>query len=131
MNTPSHRDGLSLAQKLYRHPVQGIMLAHHRYFAKEWELKAEAADQQTHNTPLSSEAYYNQHASTLPDIQVESDVPIHNTKTKLWDIYGIMTHITPHKCYYIKTPSGRIVIRNHCFLHHCVPAFIPLAPNAS
>ena len=125
-NTPSRRDGLSPAQKFYRHPVQDIIPAHHRSFAKEWQLEAEAAEQQTHNTSLSSETYYNQHTSTLPDIQVGSNVVIHNIRTKLWDIYGIVTHITPHRCYYIKTPSGRVLIRNCCFLRRRVPASIPL-----
>ena len=126
-NTPFCRDGLSPAQKLYRHPVQDIILAHRRSFAKEWQLKAEAAEQQAHKTSLSSETYYNQHASTLADIQVGFNVAIHNTRTKLWDKYGIVTHITSHRRYYIKTPSGRVLIRNHCFLHRHVPASIPLS----
>ena len=125
-NILSHRDGLSPAQKLYGHPGQDIIPAHCRSFAKEWQLKAEAAEQQAHNTLLSSETYYNQHASTLPDIQVGFNVAIHNTRTKFWDIYSIVTHINPHRHYYIKTPSGRVLIRNHHFLLRCVPASIPL-----
>ena len=100
-NTPSRRDALSPAQKFYGHSVQDILPAHRRSFAKKWQLKAESAEQQVSNTSLASEKYYNQHAHTLPDIQVGSNVAIHNTKTKLWDIYGIVTHITPHRCYYI------------------------------
>ena len=55
-----------------------------------------------------------------------SQISIHNARTKLWDIYGIVTHITPHRCYYIKTPSGRVLMRNCCFLCRCVPASTPL-----
>ena len=29
--------------------------------------------------------------------------------------------------HYYTTPSYRVLIRNRCFLHHCVPAFIPLS----
>ena len=125
-NILSRRDGLSPAQKLYGHPGQDIIPAHCRSFMKELQLKAEAAEQQAHNTLLSSKTYYNQIALPLPDIQVESNVTIHNTRTKLWDIYSIVTHINPHRYYYIKTPSGRVLIRNHHFLLHCVPASIPL-----
>ena len=126
--TPSHRDGLSphrsstdtLCKTSYH-------AAHGRSFAKEWQLKAKSAEQQASNTFLASEKYYNQHAHTLLDIQVESNVAIHNTRTKLWDIYGIVTHITPHRCYYVKTPSGRVLIRNRRFLRHRVPTSIPLS----
>ena len=81
---PGEMAYISPAQKLYRHSVQDIIPAHHRSFAKEWQLKAEAAGEQTHKTLLSSETYYNQQASILPDIQVESNVAIHiqhNNKT--------------------------------------------------
>ena len=34
-NTPSRKDGISPAQKLYGHPVQDILPAHHRSFLQE------------------------------------------------------------------------------------------------
>jgi len=126
-NTPSHRDGLSPSQKLYGHPVQDILPAHRRSFAEEWQNKVEAAEQKTNQTLQSSEAYYNQHAQYLPEIQVGSNVAIHNAKTKLWDIYGVVTHISPHRRYYIKTASGRVLVRNRRFLRRRIPASIP--PN--
>ena len=36
-NTPSRKDGLSPAQKLFRHPMQDILPAHHRSFLPEWQ----------------------------------------------------------------------------------------------
>ena len=36
-NTPTRKDGLSLAQKLFGHPVQDTLPAHHRSFAPEWQ----------------------------------------------------------------------------------------------
>jgi len=43
-NTPSRRDGLSPAQKLFGRPVQDMLPAHHRAFAPEWQCSAEEAD---------------------------------------------------------------------------------------
>ena len=127
--TPHPTDGLSPAQKLYRHPVQDIIPAHHRYFAKKWQPEAEAAEQQASNTFMASKIHYNQHAHTLPDIQVGSDVAIHNTRTKLCDIYSIVTYITSHRHYYVKTPSGRVLIRNRRFLCCRIPTSIPLSTH--
>jgi len=36
-NSPSRKDGLSSAQKLYGHPIQDILPAHNRSFAPEWQ----------------------------------------------------------------------------------------------
>ena len=44
-NTPSLKDGLSPAQKLYGHPVQDTLPAHRCSFSQEWQRKAEAAEQ--------------------------------------------------------------------------------------
>ena len=49
-NTPSRRDGSSPVQKLYGHPVQDIIPAHRRSFAKKLQLEAEGAEQQASNT---------------------------------------------------------------------------------
>ena len=38
-NTPSRKDSLSPAQKLYGHPVQDTLPAHRRSFAPEWQHK--------------------------------------------------------------------------------------------
>ena len=71
--------------------------------------------------------YYNSHAHDLPEIHIGSNVAIHNGETKCWDIYGIVTHIGPHCLYYIKTSSGRVLIRNRWFLRRRVPLSIPYA----
>ena len=36
-NTPSRKDGLLPAQKLYSHPIQDVLPAHHSSFALEWQ----------------------------------------------------------------------------------------------
>ena len=40
-NTPSWRDNLSPAQKLFGCPIQDMLPAHHRAFAPEWQRSAE------------------------------------------------------------------------------------------
>ena len=45
-NTPSRRDGLSPAQKLFGRPVQDILPAHRRVFAPEWQCSADDAEEQ-------------------------------------------------------------------------------------
>ena len=126
-NTPSRKDSLSPAQKLYGGPVQDIIPAHHRSFSEEWQHKAEAAEHQAQQTLKSSEEYYNQHAHTLQEIQIGSNVAIHNNRTKLWDIYGIVIYISPHRRYHVKTLSGRVLVRNRRFLRRRVPASIPVS----
>ena len=124
-NTPSRKDGLSPAQKLFSHPVQNILPAHRRSFLPQWQRPAQEATQQAEDTSKSSAAYYNLHAHNLPDIHVGSHVAVQNPQSRLWDIYGIVTEISPHRRYYIKTTGGRSLVRNGHFLRHRVPTSVP------
>ena len=124
-NTPSRKDGISPAQKLYGHPVQDILPAHHHSFLQEWQQKSQEVEEQAKQTLQSSETFYNTHAHPLPDIHIGSNVAIQNPKSKLWDIYGIVTDIGPHRKYYVKTSSGGVLVRNHRFLCRRIPLFIP------
>ena len=45
-NTPSRKDGLSPAQKLYGHPIQDVLPAHHSSFAPKWQRSSQEAQQQ-------------------------------------------------------------------------------------
>ena len=121
-NTPSRRDGLSPAQKLYGTPVQDTLPAHRRSFAPEWQHSTQEAEHQATYTLQQSEAYYNTHTRSLPDIRIGSSVALQNPHTKLWDIYGTIVDIGPHRRYYIKTHSGRVLARNRRFLRLHIPA---------
>ena len=121
-NTPSCKDGLSPAQKLYGRPIQNTLQAHRRSFAPEWQCSAQLAEQQAAKTLQQAESYYNSHAHRLPDLQNGSMVALQNPLTKLWDIYGTIVEIGPNRQYYIKTQSGRVLVCNHRFLHHRTPA---------
>lgn len=128
-NTPSQRDRLSPAQKLFGQPIQDTLPAHRRAFAPQWQISAEEAEKHAITQAERVEHYYNQHARTLPEIHIGSNVVIQNTITKLWDIYGIVTSIGPHRRYYVKTASGRVLARNRRYLRRRVP-FLPPGTTA-
>lgn len=96
-NTPSHRNGLSPAQKLFGQPIQNTIPVHQRAFVPQWQKTAEEAERQAASHKEQVEEYYNQHARALPEINVGMNVAIQNTGTKMWDIYGIVTDIGPHR----------------------------------
>ena len=121
-NTPSRKDGTSPAQKLFGHPIQDSIPAHRRSFAPEWQKSTQEAEQQTTETLAQSKEFYNTHAHSLPDIQVGSKVALQNQQTKLWDIYGMVVSIGPNRRYFVKTQSGRILVRNRRFLRRRTPA---------
>jgi len=87
-NTPSRRDGLSPAQKLYGHPVQDTLPVHRRSFSPEWQRSSQEADQQASHMLTQSEKFYNTHAHPLTDIEIGSSVALQNQQSKHWDIYG-------------------------------------------
>ena len=105
-NTPSRKDGLSPTQKLFGRPVQDTLPTHCRSFAPEWQRSTHEAEQQASHTLRQSESYYNTHTHNLADIQVGSTIALQNPQTKLWDTYGTIIDIGPHRRYYIKTHSG-------------------------
>ena len=85
-------------------------------------------EQQAKTTQESTTTYYNAHAHPLTEIGVGSNVAIQHPRTKLWDIYGIVTAISPNRRYYIKTSSGHVLVRNRQFLHRRVPLSVPVPP---
>ena len=121
-NTPSRKDGLSPAQKLFGHPIQDTLPAHRRSFAPEWQKSTEEAEQQAIETREDAKASYDEHTHPLPDIHIGSKVALQNQQTRLWDIYGTVVTIGPHRRYHVKTNGGRILVRNRRFLRHRVPA---------
>ncbi len=85
-NTPSRRDGLSPAQKLFGKPMQDIIPAFHRAFAPQRQQTIQEDDQSQ-----KVEAFYTQHAQPLRELNNGTNVAIQNPITKRWDIYEIIT----------------------------------------
>ena len=123
-NTPRRKDGLSPAQKLFGHPVQDTLPAHRRSFATEWQRSSQEADSAATHALETSQAAYNQHAHSLSDLQVGNHVAVQNPISKLWDTYGTITAIGPHRRYFIKTQSGRVLVRNRRFIRKRCPLSI-------
>ena len=133
-NTPSRKDGLSPAQKLFGHPIQDTLPAHRRSFAPEWQKSTEEAEQQARETREEAKVSYDAHTHSLPDIHIGSKVALQNQHTKLWDIYGTVVTIGPHRRYHVKTNGGRILVRNRRFLRRRVPTSLQFcipAPQAT
>ena len=124
-NTPSQSDHLSPAQKLFGHPIQDTIPAHRRAFAPQWQQDAEEAEQRALHHQDQAEKHYNQHARDLPELSIGSKVAVHNSCTKLWDIYGNITAIGPYRRYHIKTAGGRVLIRNRRYIRRRFPAAPP------
>ena len=68
---------------------------------------------------------YNSKARSLSEITIGSRVALQNHETKWWDLYRTVTDITPHRHYFIRTQSGRILVRNRRFLRCRIPPSIP------
>jgi transposase InsO family protein len=111
-NTPSHKDGQSPAQKLFGHPIQDTLPAHRRVFKPEWQLESLEAEKRALSTREAVELSYNRHVRIRPEITIGSRVALQNNETKHWDIYGTVAEIGPHRRYFVKTQSGRVLVRN-------------------
>ena len=121
-NTPSRKDGQSPAQKLFGRPIQDTLPAHRHSFAAEWQRTTLEAEQLADRASTQTEVYYNRHVQNLQDIKVGSTVALQNPRTKLWDIYGTVVNVSPHRRYSVKTRAGRVLIRNRRFLRCRSPA---------
>jgi len=130
-NTPSRKDGMSPAQKLYGHPIQDSLPTHPRAFAPEWQHSTEQTEQATQASEKAASEYYNATAHSLPDIKVGSHVAVQNPRTKLWDTYGVVKFIGPHRQYHIQTRKGTVLLRNRRYIRRRVPASIPVGQSVT
>ena len=129
-NTPSRRDGLSPAQKLFGRPVQDTLPAHRRAFSPEWQRSALDAEDQARSHKEDVEQRYNQHARSLVDIYVGSSVALQDPVSKRWEIYGVVAGIGPYRRYYVRTAGGRVLVRNRRHLRRRVPPSMPTPSSA-
>ena len=54
---------------------------------------------------------------------------IQHPQTRLWETYGTVIAVSPHRKYYIKTQSGRVFIHNRHFIKRRAPLSIPVNLN--
>ena len=115
-NTSSAKDGQFPAQKLYGHPIRDTIPAHGLSFDPAWHHNKEGASDKAAATLEKATQYYNQRAHPLPDIREGLHIAIQNPHTKVWDTYGIVTYVGPHRQYYVKTKSGKVLKHNRRFI---------------
>ena len=118
-NTPSHKDGLAPAQKLYGQLIQDTLPAHRRAFSPEWQCSTSMAEKQAQTTTENVVKSYNSKARPLPEIKIGSRVALQNHEAKRWDIYGTVTDIGPHRVAgsWFTIEDSCIVASHHQFLH--------------
>ena len=124
-NTPSTKDGLSPAQKLFGHQMQDRVPVHRRAFAKVHQQAIELAEERRKRYKAKEAEYFNQHAHDLPELKPGQPVAVWNPETRLWDIKGMVVLRLKHRKYLIKTNSGRQLTRNRRFLRVRRPLFLP------
>ena len=119
-NTPD-LNGHSPAQKLYGHPLQSFVLAHHRSFAPEWQTKADTVDRREQDRLRSQTEYFNRSKQPLEKLKIGVMVDVQDPRTKRWSQRGTIVAVGKHRDYYVKLPSGRVYWRNRVFLRPYLP----------
>ena len=89
------------------------------------QAQYEQVEEKAHRADSRAKQHYNRTAHPLPDIQVQSQVALQSPRTKLWDVYGEVIAVGPHRQYTIKTSSGAVLIRNRRFLRRRTPLSSP------
>ena len=110
-NTPGP-DGRSPAQILFGRPTRDVVPAHRRLFAPQWQRAADDAERAAAARQQRTRTAYNQHARDLPTLGIGSQVAVQNHASGLWDRHGVVTDVGPHRRYFIRLPSGRVLTRN-------------------
>ena len=116
---PSRKDRHSPAQKLFGHP----------HTAAPSRQSGRRAPKKQNNKPPRH--WNNQKHSTtyMPAHYLTYALALQSQQTKLWYVYGTVVAIGPHRRYYIKTHSGRVLVHNRRFLRRRIPASLqPLVP---
>ena len=116
-NTPSCKDGLFLAQKLYSQPVQDVLLVTTNHSQTSGSKVVRRLKRQPHTAERKQKPSTTpMHVASIPEIQIRFNISVQDSETKLWDIiiiwYSTVTDIGPHCRYYIKTQNGHILVRN-------------------
>ena len=125
-NTPSSKDRLSQAQKLYGHPIQDTIPVHCCTFAPEWQSKIKEMDFKDKYLEQTV-TYYNCGTAPLSDIHIGNHVAIQNRETGNFDIYGTVVNIdAKFRKYTTKTQSGRMFVRNCRFICKRVPTTLAI-----
>ena len=115
-NTPTRRDGLSPAQKLFGHPIQDNMPIHRKAFDKLNPQGMEDAQKKADKNKSSQKRYYDQHVKTLDELDIGQSVAVYNNASNRWDILAVVMEKVKERRYMVKTSAGKVLTRNRKFL---------------
>ena len=114
-------NGHSPAQKLYGHPLQSFVLAHHKSCAPEWQIKADTVNRREQERVRSQTEYFNRSKRPLDKLKVGMMVDVQDPRSKRSSQCGTIVAVGKHRDYYVKLPSGRVYWRNRVFLRPYLP----------
>ena len=120
-NTPSKRDGRSLAQKLFGTPLQDTLPAHRKSFSPEWQrVTEEDGHERADANADQAKRYYDERSQSLRNLEIGNHVAVQNPTSKMWDIHRKIVDIGPHRRYFVRTQRGCILTRNRRFLRKLI-----------
>ena len=134
-NTPA-AGGRSPAQIVFGRSVRDALPAHRRRFAPEWHRVADRAEVRLSERQQRADDLYNSQARDLTPLAVDNQVAVQDDRTKRWDRHGVICEVGPHRRYYVRLSSGRVLTRNRRHLRrrygHAMPErLVPEVPAAS
>jgi ribonuclease HI len=110
-NTPHASSGLSPAMILYGNQVKECLPAHKSALCRSWHEEASKLDHKIAMERQKADKYKPGH--NLPPLKVGDAVIVQNRNTKRWDRYGVVQERNLNiRRYYIRLPSGMILVRN-------------------
>ena len=135
-NTPLPLLNLSPAQILLHRQLRDTLPNHPSHFQlhKEWILSAQDRERLFYRRNSQLISRYNEHAHSLPPLQPQARVIIHNNNKgqPRWKSTGVVVETLPFRRYRIKLDgSGRIVCRNRRFLQRCMITPTTYIPSPS
>ena len=77
------------------------MPAHKRFFAKEWQAKAESCDRRAAKRATDVKEPYDKHARPLPKLVIGTHVRVQHPTTKRWDTICVVMGIGQSRDYLI------------------------------
>ena len=109
-NTPGP-DGRSPAQIVLGVPARDMTPAHRRSFAPCWQRAADEADAAAADCCVAPRDHRDRSA-TYRQLQVGSRVALQDPATRRWDRLGVVAEVGPHRRYFVRLPSGRVLTRS-------------------
>lgn len=123
--------GRSPAQVLYGHPLCTYVSPHPTAYKTEWQPIEQDCDQHTTQSEHEVVNCNNNHASTMPTLDVNQQARIQNPRTKHWDQVGMVLAYRKPRQYDVHLLYGHELIWKCHFLHPDTAPRGPLSRSPS